>query len=422
MTADRVHLVSFATPDFEPSLAELGASARRFGVAEVHEWGPERLRRTAFYGAHQDVLDRPRGAGYWLWKPYILQSLLDDVGDGEVVLYADAAISVLRPLTPLAELCRERGGILVFRGHYDGVGGRLNVCRVWTKRDAFVLTGTDTEAFHDAPMLDAAFLALTRTGRARRFVDEWLRWCTLPGALTDEPNACGRANLRGFVEHRHDQSILSLLAARHGLEVFRAPSQFGNHVKAGALREAGEWLRQPYDDAGACLNSPYPTLLFHHRKRRLRLSTAPPARVLDLGGAGLAARLWPGAECTVVPGGIEALRPDPGLAAAPFTAVVSRGDPSAPAMLSELEWALDRCLVDPRRFQWCFTHLDGLEGWAAFRELRARLGRLGPLHAELGIVDGPVPGAAAHTVGLVGAQPSQSTGATRSGDLRRSSP
>jgi hypothetical protein len=404
VTPGRVHLVSFATPDFQPSFAELAASARRFGVDEVHEWGPERLRRTDFYRAHHAVLDRPRGAGYWLWKPYILKCLLDQARDGEVVLYADAAITVLRPLAPLAELCRERGGILVFRGHYDGLAGRPNVCRVWTKRDAFVLTGTDEPAFHDAPMLDAAFLALARTQRARRFVDEWLRWCTLPAVLTDDPNSCGRANLPGFVEHRHDQSILSLLAARHGLEVFRAPSQFGNHCKAPALREAGEWLRQPYDDARACLNSPYPTLLFHHRKRRLDPSAAPPARFLDLDSAGLPSSLWPGAERTVVPGGVAALRADPRLAAklaaAPFAAAVSRGHPSAPAMLAELEWALERRLLEPR-FQWFWMHLDGLEGWAAFRALRAALRRRGPFRAELGLVEDPRPGAVAHTAGLL---------------------
>jgi hypothetical protein len=45
----------------------------------------------------------------------------------------------------------------------------------------------------------------------RRFVEMWLDACTDARVLTDAPNTCGQPNLPGFVEHRHDQSVLSVL-------------------------------------------------------------------------------------------------------------------------------------------------------------------------------------------------------------------
>jgi hypothetical protein len=45
-----------------------------------------------------------------------------------------------------------------------------------------------------------------------------------PAVLTDAPNVCGLPNLEGFVEHRHDQSVLTIMAQRWGIRTFRAPS------------------------------------------------------------------------------------------------------------------------------------------------------------------------------------------------------
>ena len=33
--------------------------------------------------------------------------------------------------------------------------------------------------------------------------------------ITDMPNVCGKQNYRGFIEHRHDQSIFSLLTKKY---------------------------------------------------------------------------------------------------------------------------------------------------------------------------------------------------------------
>mmetsp|Transcript_25837 Transcript_25837/g.55977 ORF Transcript_25837/g.55977 Transcript_25837/m.55977 type:complete len:122 (+) Transcript_25837:65-430(+) len=47
---------------------------------------------------------------------------------------------------------------------------------------------------------------------ARHFVSEWLELCTDVRALGDGPNELGKDNVEPFREHRHDQSIYSLLS------------------------------------------------------------------------------------------------------------------------------------------------------------------------------------------------------------------
>jgi uncharacterized protein YndB with AHSA1/START domain len=114
-------------------------------------------------------------------------------------------------------------------------------------------------------MLDASFIILSKTERSVAFIREWLYYCGQGQLLTDHPNIYGLPNLPGFIAHRHDQSILTILANRAGIEGFRHPSQYGNHLKDVPYREPGEWTRFPYGYKGIYYNSPYKTLLNHHR-------------------------------------------------------------------------------------------------------------------------------------------------------------
>jgi hypothetical protein len=75
----------------------------------------------------------------------------------------------------------------------------------------------DDPAYHEAQMLDASFLILLKTRRACAFAGTWLESCLDRRVLTDDPNTCGLPNLPGFVDHRHDQSVLSILAKRENL-------------------------------------------------------------------------------------------------------------------------------------------------------------------------------------------------------------
>jgi uncharacterized protein YndB with AHSA1/START domain len=188
------------------------------------------------------------------------------MGQDDLLIYSDAGIEIIRDLSPLIEHCRARAEIMLFAGHYDDVGAPgPNLCGKWTKRDAFVVMDCDERRYHQGQMLDASFIVLRKTARSVAFLREWLLYCCQPPLLTDDPSVCGLPELPDFIEHRHDQSLLSLLAIREGLDVFRHPSQFGNHLKDEPYREEGEWIRAAYGAHGIYRNSPYHTLLRHHR-------------------------------------------------------------------------------------------------------------------------------------------------------------
>jgi hypothetical protein len=255
----RVHLVSFATLEFKRSQRRLTISAKRFGISNIHEFGPEDIDH-AFYRRHSRILRSRRGAGYWLWKPYLIRKIMAQTIEGAIVFYMDADAEFVADPSPLIKLADGKG-IVLFQNWIEHTNA------IWTKRDCFIGMDCDSGVYWSATQLTAAYALFKNAARARSFVDEWLDYCASEPILTDQPNALGRANLPGFIEHRHDQSVLSLLALKSGMETFRDPSQFGNERKVPANRVAGEYMHHRSDYCDTVENSVYGQIVHSHGKR-----------------------------------------------------------------------------------------------------------------------------------------------------------
>jgi hypothetical protein len=198
-------------------------SARHVGgVDAIFAHSPRNIDR-AFRRRNAAILDQPRGAGYWLWKPYFIHRHLRDLGANDWLFYCDAgAIVVERPNLLVAHALAEQLDVMVF----DGQPSWLEF--LWTKRDAFLLAGCDAPRFWGSTQIIGGLSLWRGTGAARELAQEWLDLSSDPRAITDLANQLGQPNLPGFREHRHDQSLLSLLAKRRGVRSWRDPSQHGS--------------------------------------------------------------------------------------------------------------------------------------------------------------------------------------------------
>lgn len=180
----------------------------------------------------------------------------------------DSGVEIITALAPLIDLCSTSVPVLLF-------GNAADVNINWTKRDCFVLMECDTEVFWYGPHCDASVSLFRKCDQTMAFVQEWLAYGSNPQIITDLPNQCGLPSLPGFRDHRHDQSIVSLLAQRHSISLHRIPSQFGNHYKMYDFRVPNEFncvsqaKQQPvsYYSAIPYYNSYYGQLLNHHRTK-----------------------------------------------------------------------------------------------------------------------------------------------------------
>jgi hypothetical protein len=240
----RVH-VAFANDKFLKSLNTLEETSRSVGgIAEFIRYRPEDLKVNNFWEENKRILSEPLGAGYWIWKPFIILETMKKLSDGDIVLYTDAGMRVIDKLDPLFEITETSRDNRMLFASPQMYGTHLH--SEYTKRDCFILMGQDEPKYWDARMLNAAFHVWMKTPRNIDFLSEWQMYLKDSRIVTYEPNTCGQPDLPNFNDHRHDQAVLSLLSLKHGRELYRDPTQLA------------------IDEREKFPNSPYNQLFDHH--------------------------------------------------------------------------------------------------------------------------------------------------------------
>ncbi|CAG34747.1 hypothetical protein [Desulfotalea psychrophila] len=215
-------LINYADDAFKKAQKKNSESGIAIGgFDQCISYGPKDIG-SDFAKKNKKILSQKRGAGYWLWKPYIIQKTLELLAYGDFLFYCDSGSHFIGSIDPLIDISTQRSqDVIVFDLEH--------IEKRWTKRDAFVLLGCDEEKYKETMQRIGGFVLIKKTDRSLSFFDEYLRYAQDERILTDQVNSCGE-NYPGFVEHRHDQSILSLLSKKHGLESYRDPSQWGNKM------------------------------------------------------------------------------------------------------------------------------------------------------------------------------------------------
>ena len=266
---DKTILICYSTSvedldflDLELRQLRLIDSVKKFGIRRVEKWGRQRLLKTDFYEKHRWVLEHKLGAGFWLWKPYIIYEALRKLKDDEFLMYLDCGFFMIADPEPLLQLCKENGGIYFPEMDGEGTIGTL------TKRRALQLMGALNDQYLKAPSVVANVQIYQKNKKTLAFVKDYLDWCSVPEVLMND-EFLGLQPLEGEPpnqRHLHDQSIISVLKARDGIIGFRCPYQHGNHQKPKELRVEGEELLHPYVLKTDFPNSQYPTIL-HYEKQ-----------------------------------------------------------------------------------------------------------------------------------------------------------
>lgn len=161
------------------------------------------------------TLSQARGAGCWIWKPYLILKHLKEMQRDDWLVYTDSGFYFCANPWELilgeADAMGEKGVMTFGRAFTNGM---------YTKRDTFVLMGMDSDDVRNTPQTNAGVFVCRNTPFAIQFVEEWLSYAQDPRIITDLPNTQGRPNYPEFRDHRHDQSILNLLVIKHRTHVF----------------------------------------------------------------------------------------------------------------------------------------------------------------------------------------------------------
>jgi hypothetical protein len=169
-----------------------------------------------------------RGYGYWSWKPQVILQVFNLIDEGDVVQYSDIGCH-LNPkgrarLEDYFEITKQsENGVLAFRSKtreelsqgecfYDY--NDIN----YTKMDLIEYFGiTDRIDLLKSPQFGGGIGFFRKDVKTIKFLKDWNKVYETDFALADDTPSKIQ-NHPDFIEHRHDQSIFSLLCKITGVE------------------------------------------------------------------------------------------------------------------------------------------------------------------------------------------------------------
>jgi hypothetical protein len=156
--------------------------------------------------------NQTRGFGFWAWKPYLIDRKVDSLRDGDVLVYLDAGFEI-----------NPRGGprfthYLDFVAKYDFLVFTIpHQQRLWVKPHSSLKIEAQ-DYFRN--QIHAGFIMLKVSDVSRRIISRWyeLAFKDSGSALSDWVEE-GQNLESGFIEHRHDQAVLSHVIISENLTV-----------------------------------------------------------------------------------------------------------------------------------------------------------------------------------------------------------
>lgn len=201
-------LVSFADSRYRNSLKRLEEQTKDFPFDERYFLTEKNSLTKEYWRKLKPWLYR-RGYGFWAWKSSIVRDYLNKLDEGDMLFWSDAGLmwnATPKSLQKFDEYIKKLSGdndILVF--------GQPTIEKEWTKGDVLEALGVySNEDICNSPQFLGGLFLIKKSARTHELIDRLIDFCDLSKELiTDKRSTV--PNKEGFKEHRHDQSMFSVL-------------------------------------------------------------------------------------------------------------------------------------------------------------------------------------------------------------------
>ena len=230
-----VVLLAFASNDLKRSINRLSTQARESNFySKIKIFNSNNLPKDL--ASKLDYLlsiNKKRGYGYWIWKPYLIKKIFDEIQYGDVINYLDIGChivkeNVLKFNEYLDFINTDDKWILPFQYHSNfnyqnkQISFPERLEKAYTKGDLLDYFGYySNENIIKSPQYWAGCIFIKKTDKSINFINQWLEVFDKNFDLIDD-SISKIKNYSDFVENRHDQSVYSLLCKRYKLKSFSA--------------------------------------------------------------------------------------------------------------------------------------------------------------------------------------------------------
>ncbi len=214
----RIYFCSFASSEIKGSLHRIGVQAKSFRLfdkiflyteKELPDYGRIRCEKII------EKTGTRRGYAYWCWKPIILLDIFDKINEGDIVFYSDAGSHLnKRCKNKLIEYIQqaEKNDIWAI-GLSEGTTDR-----VWCKKDtlkyftSLIDSEIDFKKYNiDTAQIEAGTIIIKKSTYTINLLNQWNQLMDVSNIHLFDDSVSVEKESAEFRQHRHDQSVFSLL-------------------------------------------------------------------------------------------------------------------------------------------------------------------------------------------------------------------
>jgi hypothetical protein len=220
------HFLTFGggPSNFHDAAKRVSKEAIKSGIfSTVHCYLDKDLEKMSdFWLAHGHFIkNNKRLYGYCIWKPYLVLKILETMKEGDRLFYADSGcqfdFDCEDPKSQYETMLGHMGDQIMSATY-------CNIDHNMTKRDLVVHLNMEDHPRLKSGQIQTTTFLLTKCERIMNFVRLWYSMCCNYHFIDDTPSII--PNHSNYDEHRHEQSVFSLLAKK--LDIYNPGDKYNN--------------------------------------------------------------------------------------------------------------------------------------------------------------------------------------------------
>ena len=215
-----IFLCSFASPDLFISKRRFLNQAKSMNFYKsIKVYGFNNLlKETKIKINKYLLLNERRGYGFWIWKPEIILNALMSIPDDSILQYSDLGCHInsagLERLKEYQSICSKKN-MITFQ-YFEPENKKSNLIYAdyleykYTKSDLMNFFNLNYESIHmNSPQIISGTFFIKKNKENIELIKCWLKIFNNMSLIDNSISVT--KNHKEFIEHRHDQSALSLL-------------------------------------------------------------------------------------------------------------------------------------------------------------------------------------------------------------------
>lgn len=208
------NLLTFASSKYDKTLKRINNEAHNMKIFnDIFAWNEHDID-VDFFNKHSDFMKNSnRGFGYWIWKPQIILQALKKIPRGSILIYCDAGCSL--NVEGVSRL-REYGNMVINHpAHILCFQQSDSIECSWTKMDLMNYLNYNKPEEMTTKQMVGGIIVIHNVDDIEKFFKNWLDICCADNYRYIDNSESKTPNSQSFCDHRHDQSIFSILCKQN---------------------------------------------------------------------------------------------------------------------------------------------------------------------------------------------------------------